>query len=357
MLEARHGERDFADAGAAGRVNDRDRVVRGIRHIHSCAARHQRARAGAPDGCDVVAIDADQIARLDPLHDAPGRELHAEDRHRVGMIRASEPRHVNAVHFDPVFGFLRRHAVRGKRQPLLGSVLARHAWHKRVLEHPDVRNPRVLLVRRQRHREWIPPDAHRLDDLPRLEIDGDEAIVELIDDEEAAAIAAEGQVAGKAVLEAARVEVDRAGDRGRRNVEHDDAAFVRAAVVEAGAVRRERAAHVRSGAGFRVAGSGFSVPGSGFEGRHAAHRVRFAQIDELERVLVQDRRARSVGAERQSPRVGLRAQDTSHRRHVPAVHEDGRVALDARPCVSSRRLEPGHPRRARGSTARRGERC
>ena len=124
-----------------------------------------------------------------------------------------------------------------------------------------------------------------------------------------------------------------------RDVEHDDAPFVRAAVVEALAVRRERTAHVRTGAE-RVARSRISVPMR----RHAAHGVRFAQIDELERVLVQDGGARSIGAQRQPPRVRLRAQHAPGRRHAAAIHEDGRVPVDVRPRIAAGRLERRSPR-------------
>ena len=188
----------------------------------------------------------------------------------------------------------------------------------------------------------LPPDADRLHDLPRLHVHGDQPVVELIDDEQAPAIAAEREIAGKAVLEPAGVEVDRADDGEGRHVEHDDVPFVRAAVVEALAVGRERTAHVRP------------VPSS--------RRALRACI--VERGARRTARARSTSSKAslwstaaREP-SGLRARPHAYdcvrrtrpgRCHAAAVHQNGSVTVDVRPRGTARRLEQRRTRFVAGS--------
>src|SRR5437773_428934 len=72
---------------------------------------------------------------------------------------------------------------------------------------------RGSFVGRQRDGERIASDADRLRDRTRGDVDRHEPIVELIDDEQPAAVAAHGEVASEAVLEPAGIQIDRRHDR------------------------------------------------------------------------------------------------------------------------------------------------
>src|SRR5206468_6774368 len=113
----------------------------------------------------------------------------------------AQPRYANAADRDASFGLLRWHAVRRKRQAALGAGLAGDAGHERVLEHADVGDPREAFVRRQGHRKRIASDSNRLHDVSRFHVDGHQPVVELVDYEEAAAVAAEREIAREAVVE------------------------------------------------------------------------------------------------------------------------------------------------------------
>ena len=345
MLETWHGQRDLGQDGTASRVDDRDRIVGRVGDIHTLAPGDERTGTGTADSGDVVAIHAHEITGLDALNNCAGREIDAEDRHGVRMVRTPEARHSDATRdaadHDALFGFLRGHTIRRKRQASLGARLARDTGNQRILEHADVGDPRDPFVRRHAHRKRIAPDANRLHDLPRLDVDSDQPVVELIDDEEPAAIAAESEISREAVVESVRVQVDGADHRRRGDIEHEDSSFVGAAVVERCTIRREGSTHVRPGP---------TLLGPGADRGHAPHGVRRVEIDELERVPAHDCRARSIRSERQRPCVRPRPQHTAGRCHAPAVYKNCGVALDAGLRIAAWRFQRWDGRDATGST-------
>ena len=341
VLEAGHVELDLPFDLAAGAVDNRNGVVRGVRHVHEPRTGDDRTRARAADRGEVITIDTNEVPGLDAGGDAAVREIHLEHRHGIGIVRAAEPGHESRADRGSLFRFPRRHAVGGKRQAHRGARPGRDARHERIFEHADVRDPGGPLVRRERDRKRVTSNANGPDDALGPHVHNRKAVVELIDREERAPVAAEREVADETVHETAAVQLNRAGGPPRRHVQDDDPPFVGAAVVEARAVRREGAAHIGA-----IAELGMLLH---VERRSGRHGERGPQFNKFQRVPAKERRERPIPADGEPPRVRSGPDDATRGSHAPPVHQCRRVPLDARGLVAGRRLDEPDPRpRKRG---------
>src|SRR5258708_40127197 len=139
------------------------------------------------------------------------------------------------------------------------------------------------------------PDRDRSCDASGGDVDRDEAVVELIDDEEAHPVLAECEVPGEAVRVTAAVQVKRSRDPARRDVQLEDSSLVRAAVVETAAIRRESASHVRAGAKVRTLVGSRWRDSPDAEGR--------LELDDFDGIRMYQRRAAASRRHRQAPRA------------------------------------------------------
>ncbi len=167
------------------------------------------------------------------------------------MVGASEARNPHPVHRHALFGLFRRHAVGWKRQSSRGAIHGVHPGQQGIFEHSHVRYPGMLLVERKANAERISPHAHRLRHLTGIEIDRDQAIVELIAAVQPTSIGANHEISQEAIFESVAVDLDRVYLPLRFGVKDHDRAAIRAADVELRAVGRKAHAHVHAVRGSR----------------------------------------------------------------------------------------------------------